>query len=73
MAEVKMSAIPVDVWGRVAAPSQPCKVDKLKVKRSPGGGFLLITVEQGEAFDVWLETWEEVEASVDGLKIEWEP
>jgi hypothetical protein len=46
-------------------------VSRIKVVRSTGGGYLVLTVENGAEFDVWYETLEEVERDLATLSIEW--
>ena len=61
------SPFPLDAWGVVR--SDP-KIARVRVERARGG-WLLITEENGQTFDVWLETRADVEASLDGLDVAW--
>lgn len=62
---------PLDVWGKVQSAADSDALDAVMITRSPGGGWLLLTMERGSRFDVWLETVEEVQAELEGLKVQW--
>lgn len=68
-----MPIFPLDVWGKVAAAPEAGPVQMIKIVRSPGGGFLVLTVENGSEYDTWVETLEEVEADLGSLSVEWPP
>lgn len=66
-----MSKFPFDVWGRVAPGPEAGCIEMIKIVRSPGGGFLVLTVENGSEYDTWVETLEEVEADLGVLQVAW--
>ena len=66
-----MLKFPLEVWGTVAATPEAGKVAKIKVVRSPGGGFLILTQEGGRVYDTWVESSEDVESDLGALQIEW--
>ena len=66
-----MLKFPFDVWGRISPTPKSGAIEMIKVIRSPGGGYLMLTVESGSEFDRWVETIEEVEADLDSLRVEW--
>jgi len=66
-----MPKFPFDVWGRVSPTPKARAIEMIKVIRSSGGGYLVLTVERGSEFDTWVETIEEVEADLDSLRVEW--
>lgn len=45
----------------------------IKIVRSPGGGYLVLTRENGSERDGWVETIEEIEADLDALRVDWPP
>lgn len=57
---------PLNVWGTCSAES----VEKVQVVRAKGG-FLLLTLERGQTFDVWLGSVEDVEAALAELQVRW--
>jgi hypothetical protein len=65
-----MVKFPFDVWLRVP-PSADSRVDAVKVVRQNGGGYLVITRENGVEFDAWIETLEDVEADLQALRVQW--
>jgi hypothetical protein len=66
-----MLSFPLDVWGKVSPTAAAGGVEKVKVVKATGGGFLFLTVEGGSEYDVWLETIEDVESDLAKLDIEW--
>ncbi len=66
-----MPSFPFDVWGKVPPTAAANGVEKVKVVKSSGGGFLILTLEGEAECDVWVETIEEVEANVAALDVEW--
>lgn len=66
-----MSAFPFDVRGKVPPGPDAGAVEAIKVVRAAGSGFLLITREHGSELDVWLETLNDVEATLATLRVEW--
>jgi hypothetical protein len=66
-----MAAFPFGLWGTVLPTPEAGAVSRIKVLRSTGGGYLVLTVENGAEFDVWYETLEEVERDLATLSIEW--
>lgn len=69
-----MSRIVFDIWGAVIATADASStaVQKVKIVRSPGGGFLMLTMENGSEYDVWVETIEEIKEDLGKLVISWE-
>lgn len=65
--EVTECIFPLDRWGDVSHAS----VHLVRVERSSGGGFLIVTRETHGEFDVWVETADEVDAYLSGLEVEW--
>lgn len=57
---------PLNVWGTCSAES----VERVQVVRAKGG-FLLLTLERGQTFDVWLGSVEDVEAALAELQVRW--
>lgn len=47
------------------------KIDAVKVVESDGGGFFLITREEENEFDVWVESLEELKSDLDSLQVDW--
>jgi len=66
-----MPKFPLDVWGKVLPTPEARAIEMIKVVRSEGGGYLLLTVENGSEFDTWAETIEDVEDHLAGLRVEW--
>ena len=66
-----MAAFPFDVWGKVTHDEQARGIEQIKIVRSKGGGFLILTRENGSEFDTWVETLEDVEADLQTLQVEW--
>jgi hypothetical protein len=63
---------PLDVWGVVLEQRPGKQIEKLKIVTSEPDCFLMITVEEGREYDVWMETAEDVEAAVRALKVDWQ-
>lgn len=66
-----MEKFELDVWVAVPPSSAAGPVERLKVVRSSGGGYLVLTIEHGSELDTWLETIEDVEAYLRELNLEW--
>lgn len=65
-----MPKLELDVWVAVPPSSAAGPVERLKVVRSSGGGYLVLTVERGSEFDTWFETIEDVDAYLRELNLE---
>jgi len=63
-----------DIWGTVVATidASTTAIQKVKIVRSPGGGFFMLTIENGSEYDVWVEAIEEIEKDLGRLVISWE-
>lgn len=66
-----MNSFPFDRWGKVSATRESGGADAVKVTRAPGGGFLIMTAENGVVYDIWVQTIEEVSEDLGRLKVEW--
>ena len=67
-----MPQVPFDTWGRVAPSPAAGHIEMLKVAESPGGGYLLVTVERGHQYDMWFQSLDELIADLNNLDITWQ-
>ena len=66
-----MAKFPMGVWGQVADPRAVGGVEAIKAIPSDGGGFLILTIEDGAEYDVWVETLAEVEHELAKYTLDW--
>lgn len=66
----EMPRVPLWAWGTVisAPPDEPA--DEVRVELA-GGGYLILTREDGHEFDVWVEGFDEVLRFLTTLEVTW--
>lgn len=65
---------PIATWGTVlCSHGDGPKIQEVRIERSEGGGFLILTNEEGRVFDSWVESVSDVLEFIDGLSVEWGP
>ena len=62
----------IGVWGKVVADPRNEGLSFTKIERGNVAGFLILTVEDGAHYDVWVETEDEVREFVSALEIDWD-
>ena len=60
--------VPLDTWGEVTGHD---RIKRVRIERATRGGFLVLTVEVGGEYDVWIESDDEVERFVATLNVRW--
>ena len=68
-----MSRLIISKWGKVTSDPQGTGVSFVRVQKTRAGGFLVLTLEGGTQYDMWVETQDEVVEYLSVFQLDWAP
>ena len=66
-----MMEYPLKVWGNVLTSPNEEYITAVRIERSIGSSFLILTRENGEEFDTWVESESDVLDYLNSISIKW--